>query len=84
MTIINFDEIKLKKTLNGTCKECSKKRTRTIDESQTVNPFNKNTDGTIKTRFEVGQSVKEELEKRVSRFLLEGFICRSCKEFLGY
>jgi len=84
MTIINFDEVKLKKTLSGLCKNCGKKRTRTINECQTINPFNKNTDGTPKNRFEVGQSVKENLEKRLDKFLKNGFVCRSCKVFLGY
>ncbi len=84
MTTINFDEVKYKKILNGLCKTCGKKRTRTITEEQTVNPFNKNEDGTVKTRFEVGQSVRENLEKRVKRFQEEGFICKGCKEFLGY
>ena len=84
MTTINFKEIKLKKTLNGICKNCLKKRTRTIDEYQTINPFNKNEDGSIKTHFEVSKSVKNKLENRIKRFLEEGFICRSCKEYLGY
>ena len=84
MTTINFEEVKLKKILNGVCKNCGKKRTRTIDECQTINPFNKNTDGTTKSRFEVGQSVRKNLAERVDRFIKEGFICRSCKEFLGY
>lgn len=84
MTTINFQEIKNKQILSGICKVCNKKRTRTITEEQTINPFNKNADGTIKTRYEVSLSVKENLEKRVNRFKEEGFVCRSCKEFLGY
>jgi len=84
MTIINFKEIKNKRVLSGICKNCGKKRTRTITEEQTVNPFNKNEDGTIKNFYEVSLSVKENLEKRIKRFQKEGFICKSCKEFLGY
>jgi len=84
MTTINFEQIKRKKTLSGVCKVCGKKRTRTITEEQTINPFNKNSDGTIKSFHEVSKSVVDELEKRVSRFTAEGFICRNCKEFLGY
>ena len=84
MTTINFDEIKQKRTINGLCTSCLKKRTRTITEEQTINPFNKNTDGTVKTRHEVVVSVQIGLEKRIDRFLTEGFLCRKCKEFLGY
>jgi hypothetical protein len=84
MTTIIFQEIKQKKTLQGLCRVCNRKRTRTITEEQTVNPFNKNEDGTIKSYFEVVQSVRETLEKRIKRFQDEGFVCRKCKEFLGY
>ncbi len=84
MSTITFQEIKNKKTLTGLCKVCKKKRTRTIDEKQTINPFNKNQDGTIKNYFEVNKSVEENLEKRVKRFQEEEFICRKCKPYLGY
>ncbi len=82
--IVNFQEIKSKKVLNGICKICKKKRTRTISEEQTVNPFNKNEDGTIKNYYEVNTSVKEELNKRIEKFQEEGFVCKNCKKFLGY
>ena len=84
MTTINFEEVKKKKTLGSICKMCGKKRTRTITEEQTINPFNKNTDGTIKNRYEVNQSVEENLKNRIKRFQEEGLVCRNCKTFLGY
>ena len=82
--IQNFQEIKHKRKIAGVCKLCSKTRTRTITEEQTVNPFNKNTDGTIKSHFEVSQSVIKKLDERVARFISEGFVCKLCKEYLGY
>jgi len=84
MTIINFQEIKYKKDVSGVCIECGKRKKRIISESQTVNPFNKNTDGSIKNYSEVSQSVSENLQKRLERFKNEGFVCSGCKKYLGY
>ena len=81
---INFQEIKRKIVKRGKCIKCGKNCTRTIVENQTVNPFNKNKDGTIKSYNEVSLSVSENLKKRVGRFDKEGFVCKSCKEYLGY
>lgn len=83
MTTINFQERKLKKTIKFICSICGKKKQRVISESQTINPFNKNIDGTIKSPFEVGKSVSEELAKRLDRFNKEP-VCSSCKQYLGY
>ena len=71
MTIINFEQIKYKATrkeiING------KKVVRSKTFTQTVNPFNKNEDGTIKTRNEVYQSVKQEaLEWSKEELLTKG------------
>ena len=84
MTMISFEEIKRKQVIKGICVKCDKKKTRTIDECQTISLFNKNDDGTVKSRYEVGQSVTENLSKRIEKFNKEGFICRKCKEYLGY
>lgn len=55
-----FDEVALKDTKRWT-DATGKKRTRTRKFYQTINPFNKNTDGTMKTRAEI------EAELRVER-----------------
>ena len=82
--MISFEEIKRKQVIKGICVKCDKKKTRTINEYQTISPFNKNDDGTAKTRFEVGQSVTKNLSRRIERFNKEGFVCKNCKEYLGY
>lgn len=84
MTTYIYQEVKRQITLRGVCKTCGKKRTRTIAEAQTINPYNRNKDGSIKSCHEVEKSVAIELETRVKRFKEEGFICKGCQEYLSY
>ena len=49
---INYEEVKLKATRYYK-DENGKKRQQTKTFSQTINPFNKNHDGTIKTRDDI-------------------------------
>ena len=55
-----FREISVSATKSGKCIVCSKRRKRTKKFWQTLNPFNKNPDGTIKT---VGDIIRESHEK---------------------
>jgi hypothetical protein len=58
MTIIRFDVIKAHSTKSGKCNGgCGKRLTRSKTFEMTVNPFNKNPDGTIKIREEVSRDV---------------------------
>jgi len=52
-----FEEVKLYGSKSGKCSVCGKACTRSQKFSQTLNPFNKNEKGEIKTR----QEIKEEL-----------------------
>jgi len=83
MTITNFEPIGAKKTLNFTCSDCGKKKQRVIKEKQTVNPFNKNEKGIIKTEEEVIKSVGDNLFERCMKFQEKPF-CSSCKPYLGF
>lgn len=71
--IINFDVIKVSAMKKGKCK-CGKRLTRSKTFEQTVNPFNKNPDGTVKTRNEVSAAVS-----RVATDWLPEFICNQCE-----
>ena len=64
---VKYEEVKYTKMKTAPCSICGKKCTRTISASQTINPFNKNPDGTIKSPKEVGQSVSEELKKKLEQ-----------------
>lgn len=52
-----FEEVKLYGSKSGKCSVCGKACTRSQKFSQTLNPFNKNEKGEIKT----WQEIKEEL-----------------------
>lgn len=77
MPMIEFESIIKKQKITGVCKNCGKKRSITISEEETVNPFNKNKDGSIKTYAEVEESVNKELSKKINKWNKK-FICKSC------
>lgn len=52
MPTYNFDEVSIKATKTGKC-GCGKRRTRTQKFYQTLNPFNRNKDGSPKNREEI-------------------------------
>lgn len=54
-----FDEVSVKATKRWT-DESGKKRQQTRNFFQTINPFNKNEDGTIKTRDQIMAEIKAE------------------------
>ena len=78
-----FQQIKQSKKITGVCEVCKKKKSKTITASQTVNPFNKNPDGTPKSYSEVVKSVAEDLENEV-RGALNDFICFTCFDNLPW
>jgi hypothetical protein len=56
---------------------CGKRFTRTISAYQTVNPWNKNPDGSVKTRAQVQASVADEL-KATTRMFHRSALCTVC------
>jgi hypothetical protein len=64
---VKYQEVKYTKTKTESCSICGKKCTRTISASETINPFNKNPDGTVKSPKEVGQSVSEKLKRELEK-----------------
>lgn len=74
-----FEEIKRRESVVLPCKKCGIKRERVVSESSTVNPFNTNEDGSVKTREEVIQQVKQKLQAAVEKVKAEGIICRKCE-----
>ena len=49
----NFREIDFKAKKSGKCTVCGKRRTRQKKFRQTLNPFNKNEDGTVKSVLDI-------------------------------
>ena len=74
---VTYDEIKDSVKVSGVCKKCGKRRTRTISDFQTVNPFNKNKDGIPKNAFEIRSELRDYINEEANK-LREHFICASC------
>jgi hypothetical protein len=74
---IHFSEIRTRRTLKLRC-SCGKRVTRTISVSHTVNPWNRDAGGNVKTRAQVADDVTRELEQEVS-IVQANALCRSCE-----
>lgn len=59
---IAFEEVAIKAVKRWT-DEAGKARQKTKRFSQTVSPYNKNTDGTVKTREQITAEIKEARDK---------------------
>ena len=74
---IIFNEIKDKLLVKGICEKCGKKRSRTVSDSQTINPYNKNKDGLLKTRLEIQEELFKSVLKQKEE-LKKHFMCTTC------
>ena len=61
MATYTFEEIKLYGNKSGKCSVCGKPCSRSQKFSQTLNPFNKNKMGDVKTWQEIKQELQAEL-----------------------
>jgi hypothetical protein len=75
MIKINFQELKVYGQKSGKC-GCGKRRARSITLYQTLNPFNRNKKGEIKTREEIYEELKVDLES----WKKEPITCKDCEE----
>ena len=63
MPTYNFQKISVKDTKKIKCKKCGKSTQETREFWQTVNPFNKNKDGSVKTIAEIYSEIGAELNE---------------------
>ena len=70
MTVHRYVRISAHRTRSGKCPSCGKRRTRSKTFTSTVNPYNRNEDGTIKTPREV----RLDLNAKASRWVPD-FTC---------
>jgi len=61
MTTVNFEKVSLTAIKSCKCKGCGKTIRRQKKFYQTINPFNKNKDGRVKTRKEILKELKERI-----------------------
>lgn len=57
ITTTNFEEVSIRAEKSGKCIICGKRRKRVRKFWQTLNPFNKNPDGTVKQPFEIRKEI---------------------------
>jgi hypothetical protein len=63
-----FQPVWTQRSHTGNCPVCGRKTIKKKSFEQTVNPFNKNEDGSVKTRDEVYESLKIEADAWVPDF----------------
>ena len=75
MSWVKFPVIKVKATRAVRCQGCKKPMTRTKTFECTINPFNKNSDGSIKSASEV----REQAQALADKWNPEPIRCGACK-----
>lgn len=68
MTTYHFLKVEFRRTARGKCPTCGKATVRSQTFSQTVNPWNRNPDGAMKTHAEVAAAVREKAAAWVPDF----------------
>lgn len=74
MTIVNFEEVSVRGTKKGKC-GCGKTRSRAKTFTNTLNPWNKNESGEVRTYAEVLENVCKER----AEWLKEPVTCEECR-----
>jgi len=75
-TRMTFQEVKLTVKATAPCGKCGVKCSRTKVFSQTLNPFNTNTDGTVKTR----DQIMAELQPKAAQYRNETIYHVKCED----
>lgn len=77
---VRFDVVRDSRTLRGKCVKCGKKCQETESVEHTVSPFNVVPGTSIpRTRVQVRDAVREELEKRIAKLQARGVKCAECR-----
>ena len=75
----NFQEVRAQRTVRIECDECKRLRTRTLKTYQTLNPFNKNPDGSVKSVDDIRRELPGDLDQMEERLRKKVFVCQSCE-----
>ena len=76
MTIYRFEEVKRTASKSAKCVDCGKRVRRQKTVIHTINPFNKNPDGSVRNYDEVAACVSAELNE----WRAEPARCAACEE----
>jgi hypothetical protein len=80
MATVTFDVCRGAAPYSCRCASCGKSMTRKAVVEHTVNPFNKNADGSVKSRSEVWRSAKAAAEAEAAAKEGSEVICRDCED----
>lgn len=72
--VTHYEPVETHRRRSGVCTVCGRATQRSRTFTMTVNPFNKNPDGTVRSRMEVRQAVEAEADAWVPDFRHEA--CR--------
>jgi len=73
---VDFQVVKAVATRNLQCERgCGRKTTRQRTFECTINPFNRNEDGSVKTESEV----RAQAQQKADDWRPEPYVCKSCK-----
>lgn len=75
-TVTRYEPVKHTVVKQGKCEGCGKKTRRQTTLQNTISPFNKNPDGTPRTRAEIVEKLHAEGEEWVETFPLR---CSGCE-----
>ena len=72
-----FREIKAHRHIQYVCRCCHKHRCKRLSDFQTINPYNKTADGSVKTAEQISEELEKELDKQEREF---DKVCKTCKD----
>ncbi len=75
---ITFQQVTRKRRTKVRCRVCNRYLVRVLSVMNTVNPFNKDAAGIVKSRAQVDADVLSELHKLINKTQAEGIVCRGC------
>lgn len=78
MTTYRFQQITRSREIRLKCSGCGKMRTRRIAVMNTINPYNRNEDGSVRTPQEVLACVVAQLAKDADAIAIKGITCKVC------
>lgn len=78
-TTHRFQEVTRRQRVGVTCGGCGKPRIRTVTVTHTINPFNKNDLGQVRSPQEVLDRVRAELAEQVKATAGKTIVCKACK-----
>jgi uncharacterized metal-binding protein YceD (DUF177 family) len=76
VTTHRFTEVKVRASKVLPCSRCARSVRRSTTITHTINPFNKNADGTVKTYTEV----RADVDREAATWKAEPVVCAGCAD----